>query len=457
MANPKIPLNLFKRVSTTLLRSSSAIYTTPFDRASVLINTFVTNNTNFDRFITVELSGTEQPLNTFINKFPLNLKDAINITPQKIILQEGDTLLVKGDINDLATLEQDEDIFWELDLPSNLSELENFTVGFTTGTEVTADFGAGGLENEALFNADFSDWTGWTTGQRNVSGGLGIGPSGWSMGLFISETNQPSGTYEILQRTVDSNDSQYLNNELYARLQLNSVYYGVCSIATSLFTPAGSALGGTGAVAVQGVVANTERLFGNTLKANFWARASQPTQLFADCILRSVSPQRPAGVYYYGGIQDQYTIYNVTTAWQKYEWTKRIPTYIEFRNQAYNLDTASAQSLTDPNWGTSLYVYPSTDPTVSLPLSTFGLQFSIRTLLSRWTSFAVGSQMTQPEISSLIVNSIPSGYYDIGGLELSIDDKIVLTSDIPSNFTYDLSNDTDINVTLSILEAINTV
>lgn len=155
MANPKIPLNLFKRVSTTLLRSGSAIYTTPFDRASVLINTFVTNNTNFNRFITVELSGTEQPLNTFINKFPLNLKDAINITPQKIILQEGDTLLVKGDINDLATLEQDEDIFWEFDIPFTNVTLNDLVVEFTNSTQISADSGGG----EISFNTNIVELT----------------------------------------------------------------------------------------------------------------------------------------------------------------------------------------------------------------------------------------------------------------------------------------------------------
>lgn len=504
----KVPLNLFKRLTIPLTRNGSKapIYEVPLNRATIIISAIVNNNTNNKKIFTLSLSGVQEEtiptfststnpryLDTFskelynelqqipqlqtnltklvsggftfdifeknnydvIKQLPIEQKDVTNLTVSKIVLSNKDNIVAYADIEDIRTI-NDEHVLWEFDLPTEVCSLTSFSLGFTSGAQISADFGTGELENEALFNSDFSDWTGWTTGQRNVSGSLGIGPNGWSMGLNITaRTNAPSGTYEILQRAVDSSDSQYLSNEFYARLQLNSVYYGVCSIATSLFTPAGSALGGTGALAVQSVVANTERLFGNTLRASFWARASRPTQLFGDFILRSVSPQRPGGVYYYGGIQDQYTIFNITTAWQKYEWTKRIPSYAEFRNQAYNLDTTQTQFLTDPNWGTSLYVYPSTDPTVSLPLSTFGLQFTIRTLLSRWSFFAAGTKITQPELTSLITNSITDGYYDIGGLELSINDKIVLTSSIPSNFTYDLSNETGANLTLSLLETNN--
>jgi hypothetical protein len=146
MATPKIPLNFYKRITTSLFRSTSGIYTTPFDRAGVVINALVTNNFNKRRSVTFSISGQEQPTVTLLNKFQLEPNDAINIAPNKIILGENDSLLVSGDIEDLNTLENN-DIFWEFDLPTSLITLDDFTAGFTTGVNVTADFGVGNVES----------------------------------------------------------------------------------------------------------------------------------------------------------------------------------------------------------------------------------------------------------------------------------------------------------------------
>jgi hypothetical protein len=462
MATTKIPLNFYKRLTQQITRVPKISYTTPFDRAGVVISALISNTNSFGKSITVGVSSTTTSNSYYdiVKDFYIEPKETFSLLPTKFVLAENDCLIFSADTVTNTTI-NDPGVFWLFDTPLGLTTLENLNVGFTTSTSVSANFGIDNQTNKQRFyNADFSDWTGHTTTLQQISGAsLGtIGPNGWIQGLRISQTNIPTGTYELLKQTSITEDLQNFNNTFYSRLQINNANYGINNIATSILTPAGSALGGTGGLAVQSVLRDSELVFGKTLKAAFWARASQPTKLMIDLIFRSVSPQRPGGIYYYGGIQNRYAIFDLTTNWQKYEWSVTAPTYEQFRNEAYNLDTTSDQTLTDPNWGTSLYVYPSTDPTVSLPLSTFGAQFSIRTLLSRWTNFAAGSKMTQTELSSVIASSITNGYYDIGGLDLFLATNttlIPLTSFVPVEYTYDLSDNTETNITLSILEADN--
>jgi hypothetical protein len=140
----RVPLNFYKRITSSLLRNSVPIYTVPLDRASVILNTFTNNNTDNNRFITISLSGNVTNNVTLLNRFPLHVKDVINLSPYKLILSEGDTIVVTSDIEDIVTL-NDPAVFWEFDLPVSLVNLTDFTIGFTQSTNITADFGTNNL------------------------------------------------------------------------------------------------------------------------------------------------------------------------------------------------------------------------------------------------------------------------------------------------------------------------
>ena len=134
----RVPLNRYKRVTTSLTRVASAVYTVPPDRASIIINALVNNNTNEYRTITVALSGN---LNNqiILNSLPLEKRDVINIFPKKLILTEQDTLIVSTNFGNIVTLE-DINAFWEFDTPIYITQVTNVGFGFSLSTQITADW-----------------------------------------------------------------------------------------------------------------------------------------------------------------------------------------------------------------------------------------------------------------------------------------------------------------------------
>ena len=460
----KIPLNFYKRVTKSLSRVSTTLYTTPPGRASILLNTFTNNNSNSNNYVTISLSSTSQEDITYLNRFPLTKKDVINLTPQKVITTEGDSFNASADIEDLVTL-SDPATFWEFNLPTDITTLDNITFAFTSGSQISADFGFGNLvTQERVFNSDFNDWSGWTTQVFAISSDdFGTGPTGWRQGLNINTTPPASGTFQLLRINSTTEDLQYFNNQYYSRVLLNNVSFSgdyinnprIFARGVLAATGSGDSENSLSLVPVLSYVATGETIFGKTVKIKTWLKASADAKVVIDGPawfrdFSSIDPKRPTN-----GVNNNFTIVNVTTAWKSFETTFLIPTLTEWRQGAYYINLLNAN---DPNWGTPSYMYPLLDPNDVIPLSAYNFQVRFNffrgpaTLLydgygNNWTIAASAN-------SSLITN----GYYDIGGLEVFIGNSssfVPLSSLVPVDFTYDLSNETDTNITLSILETDN--
>ena len=456
----KIPLNLYKRITTPLLRIPEVVYTAPSDRASVILNTFTNNNTNDNRFVTIALLNQTQDNVTFLNRFPLGQRDVVNLTPQKIILGEQDQIIASADIEDVTNFE-DSATFWEFNLPTDIISLDGFSVGFTTGASVTADFGASNLQTlERTFNSNFDDWSGWTTQTFAVSGGvLGTGPTGWRQGLNIGTTPPASGTFQLFRINSTTEDLQYFSNQYYSRVQLNNVSFSGDFVnnprlnARGVLAATGS--GGPNTLSLNPVLsglAQGEAIFGKTAKIIAWVKASSATKIVVDA--PSWFRDVPGGILPVYEIKDRFTIFNVTTAWQKIETTFLIPGSAEWVQEAFDRNLIDTN---DPNWGTPAFVWPLVSDTTGL--TSFEMQIRFNFFRGPWTLLQDGYKNSWTIAASANSSLITNGYYDIGGVEIYIGSKNTFTplsSFVPVNFTYDLSNETDTNVTLSILEAVNT-
>jgi len=447
-----VPLNFYKRITSSLLRVPEIIYTAPSDRASIVLNTFTNNNTNDNRFVTIALSSQAQDSITFLNRFPLGQRDVINLTPEKVILGEQDQIVAYADIEDITNL-NDPETFWEFNLPTDITSLDNFSIGFTTGPGVTANFGTGNLSiQERVFNSNFDDWSGWTTQVFRVSSNaIGTGPTGWRQGLDIgSETPPATGTFQLLRIDSTTEDLQYFSNQYYSRVQLNNVSFSGDYVNNSR-------LGARGILAAPGSVATGETIFGKTVKVKTWLKASANTKIVADAPAwfrgwaGSTNPKRPTN-----GVNNNFTIFNVTTSWQNFETTFLVPGSAEWRQGSFYFNSLNPN---DPNWGTPSYIYPIIDPSDVIPVSAYDFQIRFNFFRGPWTLIADGYRNNWTIAASANSFLIKNGYYDIGGVEVFIGSDnsfLPLSSLVPVNYTYDLTNDTDTNVTLSILETVNT-
>jgi len=99
-----IPLNYFVRLATPFTNTLSSVYTAPFDRASIILAAYVTNSTSSDYSIQVGVSGVGNPA-SFVDPKPyfdivgpnflVPAYDTLNIVPNKMVLQQYDTLIIK--------------------------------------------------------------------------------------------------------------------------------------------------------------------------------------------------------------------------------------------------------------------------------------------------------------------------------------------------------------------------
>ena len=99
----KIPLNFFRRVSTTATTTEQSVYSVPFDRAGIIISAYATNLTQQTQTISVKLSTQDEPnsLYTIVSAWPILPNDATNIIVNKIVLTEYDSFIVLAE-NDNA-------------------------------------------------------------------------------------------------------------------------------------------------------------------------------------------------------------------------------------------------------------------------------------------------------------------------------------------------------------------
>lgn len=100
----KIPLNYFKRISKAVTTAQTSIYTTPFQRAGIIISALATNTDSTAQTINAFLSTSPSPGGdvlaapaiSILQGFQLPPNDTVNIVVNKLVLQEYDNFIVSA-------------------------------------------------------------------------------------------------------------------------------------------------------------------------------------------------------------------------------------------------------------------------------------------------------------------------------------------------------------------------
>jgi hypothetical protein len=100
----KIPLNYFRRISRGVTTTPTSIYTTPFQRAGIIISALATNTVNTAQTINAGLSTTQSPGGdvqpspyiSILQGFQLPPNDTVNIVVNKLVLSEYDNFIVNA-------------------------------------------------------------------------------------------------------------------------------------------------------------------------------------------------------------------------------------------------------------------------------------------------------------------------------------------------------------------------
>ena len=100
----KIPLNYFRRVSRGVTTTPTSIYTTPFQRAGIIISALATNTDSVAQTINASLSTTASPGGdvpaaasiSILQGFQLPPNDTVNIVVNKLVLSEYDNFIVQA-------------------------------------------------------------------------------------------------------------------------------------------------------------------------------------------------------------------------------------------------------------------------------------------------------------------------------------------------------------------------
>jgi hypothetical protein len=100
----KIPLNYFKRISTAVTTTPTSIYTTPFQRAGIIISALATNTDSTAQTVNAALSTTASPGGdvqaspsiSILQGFQLPPNDTVNIVVNKLVLQAYDNFIVSA-------------------------------------------------------------------------------------------------------------------------------------------------------------------------------------------------------------------------------------------------------------------------------------------------------------------------------------------------------------------------
>jgi hypothetical protein len=100
----KIPLNYFKRISTAVTSTPTSIYTTPFQRAGIIISALATNTDSVAQTVNAYLSTSPSPGGdvlaspaiSILQGFQLPPNDTVNIVVNKLVLQEYDNFIIQS-------------------------------------------------------------------------------------------------------------------------------------------------------------------------------------------------------------------------------------------------------------------------------------------------------------------------------------------------------------------------
>jgi hypothetical protein len=451
----KIPLNFYRRVTKKLKRSPESIYTAPSDRASTIISSIGSNTTNENRSISLSISSADSN-ETFLTipNIPLDPLEYNNLLPSKLVIGEGDVIVASADIDDLATI-NDPGLFWLFDIPTGITNID-MQLGITSPAQVITNWGSTDYRIR-ITNENFDLWS-----APSVSGSLAnntaffgptVGALNWVQGIYIEPTNNPSGNVTV--RRMDSTvvEKQYFDTTYYARTELSGVNFG----STLLWQFTG---GGDGFIGVQNdYIKPLEPYLGKQVNVTFWARASQPTKIFSETQVHSDEVVPNTGLW----TPVQWKIFDIGTTWQQYQHVYILPTYEQVVRAGYN---PGAVDVNNPQY------IPLSASNSLPPLSSWQTQVDIKTLWTLGSHIRHGNHPNRPpfpgtamsvaELSSIINVAVTNGYYDIAAVTFSIGDgsgnfTTQLSSGLQTaEFTYDPTIETDTNITLSILESINT-
>jgi hypothetical protein len=100
----KIPLNYFKRISVPVTDSPRSVYTTPFQRAGIIISALATNTTSNVQSVYASLSTSASPGGDVLAVDPIDIltnfqlppNDTVNIVVNKLVLGEYDNFIIKA-------------------------------------------------------------------------------------------------------------------------------------------------------------------------------------------------------------------------------------------------------------------------------------------------------------------------------------------------------------------------
>lgn len=101
------PLNFFRRVSAKLDSTAVAYYTTPFDRAAIILTALASNTTSNTLTVSLGLSGdnytgSSKEYFDVVKNFQIPGNDTVNLTIGKLVLQEFDQLIASSSASGLT-------------------------------------------------------------------------------------------------------------------------------------------------------------------------------------------------------------------------------------------------------------------------------------------------------------------------------------------------------------------
>lgn len=108
----QIPLNFFLRVGAELLTTDTDLYTTPSQRATIVLAANAANVTGQPLTVTLRVRSATSVVTTLVNAFTVPANDSANLIQGKLIMGVGDVLVASCSQNNGIVL--------------NLSLLESF-------------------------------------------------------------------------------------------------------------------------------------------------------------------------------------------------------------------------------------------------------------------------------------------------------------------------------------------
>lgn len=99
-----IPLNTFKTTTANVTTTLTSIYTAPTGVATVVLLAQVSNSDPANTFYATASFSRNNSQTLIVANTPIPINDASTLLPGKLILQAGDSFLIKGSSNNYGQL-----------------------------------------------------------------------------------------------------------------------------------------------------------------------------------------------------------------------------------------------------------------------------------------------------------------------------------------------------------------